>query len=205
MPTAEEVAIGLAYEFLRRGNYSASAGPVQLPRLAGVAPAAARERSDEFFETTGAFGSLAIQSVGCEVGVDDPEVIIYLARGSLRQIKSLPEEISGIPIAAQRMGPISVKPETATSTTNTNRAHLFERNGRVCCGSSCAPTSENCSGTLGALVRKEGSPQIYLLSNNHVFGGCNHVPEPANFFPQQQRQPPGYTRSDRDRQACRNS
>jgi len=28
MPTAEEVAIGLAYDCLRRANYSVSAGPV---------------------------------------------------------------------------------------------------------------------------------------------------------------------------------
>jgi hypothetical protein len=26
-------------------------------------------------------------------------------------------------------------------------------------------------------VRKEGTQQIYLLSNNHVLGGCNHVPQ----------------------------
>jgi hypothetical protein len=25
-------------------------------------------------------------------------------------------------------------------------------------------------------VRKQNAPEIYLLSNNHVFGGCNHVP-----------------------------
>jgi hypothetical protein len=176
MPTAEEVAVALAYEFLRRGNYTASAGPVQLPETAGVAPAATPGRGEEqLFEATEAFGSVAVQSVGCEDGVDDPKVYVYLTRGSLRQIKSFPEEISEIPIVAQRMGAISVNPETASSTTN--RARLFERNGRVCCGSSCAPTSENCSGTLGALVTKEGSPQLYLLSNNHVFGGCNHVPQ----------------------------
>jgi hypothetical protein len=172
MPTEEEIAIGLVYEFLRRGNYSAAAGPVRLPEVAaGVAPAAVLGRKEEFFEATEGFGSVSIQSVGCEDGVDDPSVRIYLRRGSLRQIRSLSEEIEGIPIVAQRMGPVSVKPETASSTTN--RAHLFERNGRLCCGSSCAPTSENCSETLGALVRKEGSLQIYLLSNNHVFGGGN--------------------------------
>lgn len=101
----------------------------RLHETAGVAPAALLGRGEEFFEVTEAFGSVAVQSVGCEDGVDDPGVYIYLTRGSLRQIKSLPEEISGIPIVAQRMGPISVKPETASTTTN--RAHLFERNGRV--------------------------------------------------------------------------
>jgi hypothetical protein len=78
MPTAEEVAIGLACEFLRRGNYSASAGPVRLPEIAhGFAPAAVLGRIEEFFETTEGFGSVSIQSLGCEEGVDDPAVHIY--------------------------------------------------------------------------------------------------------------------------------
>jgi hypothetical protein len=58
MPTAEEVASMLAYEFLKRGNYAASAGPVQMPELAGVAPAAARHESEEFLTATEAFGGL---------------------------------------------------------------------------------------------------------------------------------------------------
>ena len=73
------------------------------------------------------------------------------------------------------MGMVTVRPDAAASATN--HGHLFERNARIACGSSCAPTSENCSGTLGALVRRTGSRQIYLLSNNHVFSGCNHVPK----------------------------
>ena len=72
------------------------------------------------------------------------------------------------------MGPIVVRPDAAASATN--HGLLFERGGRICCGSSCAPTSENCSGTLGALVKTTQSPHIHLLSNNHVFAGCNHVP-----------------------------
>ncbi len=175
MPTAREVAILLAYELLKRGNYSAAAGPVQMSELADVTPAAARIESEELFTSSGGFGGLSVQAVGCEIGVDDPEVYVYLTRGSLRLIKALPQEIEGVPIVAQKMGPVTVKPEMAASTTN--RAHIFERNARICCGSSCAPTSGNCSGTLGALVRKAGSQQIYLLSNNHVFGGCNHVPQ----------------------------
>jgi hypothetical protein len=72
------------------------------------------------------------------------------------------------------MGPLTVRPEAAASATN--RGNLFERGNRICCGSSCAPTSENSTGTLGALVRMPRSQQLYLLSNNHVFAGCNHVP-----------------------------
>ena len=31
-------------------------------------------------------------------------------------------------------------------------SHLFERNTRIACGSSCAPSNENYAGTLGALL-----------------------------------------------------
>jgi hypothetical protein len=125
-----------------------------------------------------------VQSVGFEQGVEDPKVHIYLTRASARLVKSLPDTISfkslpvpieGVPLRAHRMGLVSVRPEAAATTTN--RGHFYERNGRVCCGSSCAPTSENCTGTLGALVTFKESPEIYLLSNNHVFAGCNHVPK----------------------------
>lgn len=45
---------------------------------------------------------------------------------------------------------------------------------RVACGSSCSPAGENTTGTFGALVKKDN--ELYCLSNNHVFAGCNHVP-----------------------------
>jgi hypothetical protein len=175
MPTAEEVATALAYEFLRRGNYSASKGPVEVPELAQVVAAGfVPDIVEQYEEHPEAFASLAVQSVGFEEGVEDPKVHIYLTRGSSKLIRSLPREIDGVPIRAHKMGNITVRPEAAAAATN--RGYLFERQNRVCCGSSCAPTSENISGTLGALVRTANSTEIYLLSNNHVFAGCNHVP-----------------------------
>jgi hypothetical protein len=42
MATAEEVANRLAYEFLRNGNYSAAAGPVEVPSLAQIGAAIVR-------------------------------------------------------------------------------------------------------------------------------------------------------------------
>lgn len=60
------------------------------------------------------------------------------------------------------------------SMAGSGGGHFFECHSRIACGSSCAPSNENYSGTLGALVR-EGS-RILALSNNHVFGGCNHTP-----------------------------
>jgi hypothetical protein len=177
MPTAQEVANFLAYEFLRNGNYTASVGPVDVPDLAGAAAAAAEDEdvAVEYTRRAEPFGGLAIQSVGFEAGVRDAKVHIYLTRGSSRLIKSLPGDIDGVPVRAHKMGPITVRPEAAS--TATNRGHLFERKNRVCCGSSCAPTSENCTGTLGAIVQKGQARQLYLLSNNHVFAGCNHVPQ----------------------------
>jgi hypothetical protein len=104
MPSAEEVAIFLAYEFLKRGNYSASAGPVEVPVLAQAVPAAVAEEEHEYFEGVDVFASLTVQSVGFEDGVDDPRVHIYLTRGSTRLMNSLPEEIDGVPLRAYRMG-----------------------------------------------------------------------------------------------------
>lgn len=52
--------------------------------------------------------------------------------------------------------------------------NVYERNGRIACGSSCAPAGENYAGTFGALVHREG--ELMTLSNNHVFAACNHVP-----------------------------
>lgn len=177
MPTAEEIATVLAYEFLREGRYSASVGPIDVPALAEAAAVADAEDdvAVEYVNRAEPFGGLAVQSVGFEVGVDTPKVHIYLTRATVRMMKSMPTEVEGVPVRISKMGAITVRPEAAA--TATNRGHLFERNNRVCCGSSCAPTSENCSGTLGAIVRKPGSRELYLLSNNHVFAGCNHVPQ----------------------------
>jgi hypothetical protein len=175
LPSAEQVATALAYEFLKKGNYSAASGPVEVPRLLRVAAVADVLEDEDEFQIIPEFAGLSVQSVGFEDGVDDPKVHIYLTRGSSRMIKELPEEVEGVPLRAHKMGPINVRPDSAAIATN--RGNFYEKNARVCCGSSCAPTSENLSGTLGALVRQHGLPQIFLLSNNHVFAGCNHVPK----------------------------
>ena len=105
---------------------------------------------------------LAVQAVGFEEGVDNPKVHIYLTRASRKLLKSIPNEIDGVPVRAHKMGPITVRPEAAASANA--RGHLFERNDRICCGSSCAPTSENYSGTFGAIVTIKNARQKYLLS-----------------------------------------
>jgi hypothetical protein len=164
----------LAYEFLKKGNYSASVGPIEVPALTSAVITGDEGMAIDYAHLAEPFGGLAVQAVGFDEGVPDPKVHIYLTRGSLRLINSMPDEVESVPVRMHKMGAITIRPEAAG--TATNRGHLYERRNRICCGSSCAPTSENCSGTLGALVRKPRSQQVYLLSNNHVFAGCNHVP-----------------------------
>jgi hypothetical protein len=117
MPDAEQVATALAYEFLRKGNYSASSGPVEVPHLRAAAVAEVLEAEAEF-QVTPEFASLAVQSVGFEEGVDDPKVHIYLTRGSARMIRELPEEIEDVPLRTHKMGPITVRPDSAAAATN---------------------------------------------------------------------------------------
>ena len=173
MASAEEIATRLAYEFLRMGRYSASTGPVELPGLQARAAAAGEEVS-EFTERLEDFSGLQVQSVGFEEGSENPKVHVYLTKGSVRQMKSLPKDIDDIPIRVHKMGAISVRPETAGR--HTNRGNIFVRNNRICCGTSCGPTSEQGAGTFGAIVRIGAARDLYLLSNNHVLAGCNHVP-----------------------------
>jgi hypothetical protein len=92
----------------------------------------------------------------------------------MKQIKALPQEIDGVKIRVHKIGAVSVRPGAAAGSTN--RGNIYERGTRICCGSSCGPTSEMSSGTIGAIVRIGLHPELYILSNNHVLAGCNHVP-----------------------------
>lgn len=179
MASAEQIADLLGYEFLRQGNFSASTGPIEAPELIGAASAGAELSGYNLGKRAGyrldtGFEGLAVQSVGYEIGPENPKVHIYLTHGSAKLMRSISKPVEGVPVQLHRMGPISVRPESAG--TATNRGHIFERGGRICCGTSSGPTSENSSGTLGAIVRLQSAEGLFLLSNNHVFSGCNHVP-----------------------------
>jgi hypothetical protein len=174
MADAEEIATQLAYEFLRTGRYSASSGPVEIGGLAATAMGAGDDEVLQYASRAEGFSGLAVQSVGFEEGSKEPAVHIYLTRGAARQMKALPREIDGVPIKIHKMGPVSVRPEAMAGSTN--RANIFERAKRICCGSSCGPTSERGAGTFGAIVKIGASRDLFVLSNNHVLSGCNHVP-----------------------------
>ncbi|HWX10676.1 MAG TPA: hypothetical protein VNZ04_01565 [Trinickia sp.] len=121
-----------------------------------------------------AFSGISIQAIGYETEREDnePTVHIYVSQGSAAAIRGLETEYEGITIRANKMASLRVNPQLAAKSTN--RGHLFVREGRIACGSSCAPSGEQYSGTFGALL-VDSQNQIYALSNNHVIAACNHV------------------------------
>lgn len=143
----------------------------------GAQPVPASTRASFDDEIVGFYG-LSVRGVGVAASpVDGAEklsgVHIYVTRGSQRDLKALPGELNNIPVHAHRLGPVYVKPRASGVTTN--RGHVFEHGGRIACGSSCAPATTSYSGTIGAIVA-DGDGNRYALSNNHVFGDCNHMP-----------------------------
>jgi len=167
---AKDVAEALAYRFLKDGLFRSSVrGGISLD---GYPIAAHAADGPEFLETKADFHGVVVQAVGYELGAANPKVHIYVTKGSDKALRALDRNVDGIEIEVDKIGLINVRIESASGATN--QGNFYERVGRVCCGSSCAPVSEKSSGTLGALVRKNG--QLFALSNNHVFAGCNHVP-----------------------------
>ena len=173
MPNARSVAEQLAARFLENGNY-VFAGPMKATLAQGPLPAAADAQSFEGFFSEAGFAGLAVQSVGYEKGAEQPKVHVYVTKGSRRDEATLEGDGEEVIIQVNRMGKILIRPEQAISSTNQGK--IFTRENRISCGSSCAPSGENYAGTLGAIVRKKGGKNLFILSNNHVFAACNHVP-----------------------------
>ena len=142
-----------------------------------VAPAAApvAEFDGEGLAGTpvsGAFSGVSVAAVGYSDRHDAERVYVYATRANQKLIRDFPTEIEGIPSTLTKFGNIDVRPQTAM--TATNHPKCYDRGGRITCGSSTAPAGANYAGTFGALVRRKGS--LFALSNNHVFGECNHTP-----------------------------
>ena len=169
---AREVAIALAERFLRAGNFVLA--DAQGLGVHGTQPAAVPAPEIPEYDEYG-FAGLAVQSVGVEEGVDEPKVHIYVTKGRTTE-RELQVGDQEVVVAVNRIGRVVIKPETATAVTHAG--NVFLRDGRVTCGSSCAPSTESYAGTLGALVRKAGAAnnRLYLLSNNHVLAAGNHIP-----------------------------
>jgi hypothetical protein len=161
---AEDIARLLAARFLAEGNYEV--GPVSL----GAQPAAAIHQFDNYFDFVEAgFAGLAVQSVGHTAGVQEgePKVVIHVLRGSRRAFRALPPRIDDADIEIDLIGRVRAIPALAGA------GNFYEHNGRIACGSSCAASGSPNTGTFGALLRH--AHNLLALSNNHVFGGCNHT------------------------------
>jgi len=167
---AEIVARTLANFFYGEGSFTAlRKHPGYRPP---VVPTGDDGETEERIQADPAFGGLAVQAVGYERGkAADPAVHIYVLRASRSIQKKLPETINEVPLVVNRMGRVMTSPGALAG------ANYFQRDGRVACGSSCAPSAERYAGTFGALVRANDHPgKLFCLSNNHVLAACNHVP-----------------------------
>lgn len=170
MPNAREITKALSETFLRKGQYDLV--PSASWHGDGPFPAAT---SSEFYQIEEGFSGLSVHSVGFEEGrEDEAKVHIYVTKGSRKALKDVPETLGGVPIQINRMGKMVVRPEAASGATNAG--NVYQRNDRIACGSSCAPSGESYSGTFGAIVQKGSGGGLYCLSNNHVLAACNHVP-----------------------------
>jgi hypothetical protein len=171
---AQRVAATLTLRFLAQGSFTSGA-PMSGAAVDHLYPAVADGGPDisPLFTEHG-FAGLAVQAVGYEVGVPEPRVHVYVSKGSRRAIESVPTDEGEVEVEVNRIGKLVLRPERPLAATN--RGQLFERKGRIACGSSCAPSKEGYSGTFGALARKGSERTLFILSNNHVLAACNHTP-----------------------------
>ena len=167
---ARGVAEQLAAEFLKTGSYEAARGSIDI-RAAGVAQPTVAGLEPVQLADYG-FTGLSVQAVGYTPGSDDETVQVFVSRGSRRALSRLSKDVNGVKVEFTNLGKLVIRPEAVIATGI--RGNVFEHNGRVACGSSCAPAGQTYSGTFGALVRS--NDQMMALSNNHVFACCNHIP-----------------------------
>jgi hypothetical protein len=167
---AEQVARSLSKFFYEQGSFTAVAS--FYPNYEPPLTPAGHYIDDKPLKLEPEFGGLSVQAVGFELGkAENAAVHVYLTKAQRALEKKLPTEVDGIPLKLSRMGRLMVCPGPFGGS------NFFERDGRACCGSSSAPSSEQYAGTLGCLVRIADDPDaIYALSNNHVFAACNHTP-----------------------------
>ncbi len=169
---AEELARIFAAKFLENGNYEALGTPFSHSAALQYAQTASSSQFDHYFTEEGGFSGLHVQSVGFTSGAQDEKVIIYVSRGSRKALASIAEEVDGVPVEAKVLGKLKASPAPAMSAGGSS--HLYERNNRIACGSSCAPSGQIYAGTFGGLLLS--GKRMLALSNNHVFAACNHTP-----------------------------
>jgi hypothetical protein len=170
--TAEQIAKSMAAKFLENGNYEALGAALSDQSVAEFATAAATTEIERTFYDEDSFSGLSVQSVGYTPGAEQEEVVVYVTKGSQRFLNKLPKTVADVPVVVRVMGKVKVTLQPAMAASNSS--YFFERNGRIACGGSVAPSREDYAGTLGAFATGPGG--TFALSNNHVFAACNHTP-----------------------------
>ena len=168
MTKSRALALQLTEDFFNNGCFETFGG--------GGAPAIspAATSGNQFYnfdDFQSGYAGLSVQCVGCDETPEQERVYIYVTKGGKKQLETISNDKGGVFVKVINIGKTVIKPEVALSATN--RGHVFVRDSRIACGSSCQPSGENYSGTIGAIVQRNG--ELFALSNNHVFAACNHV------------------------------
>lgn len=179
MRTAKSIAGDLFRAFIADGLFNVSC---YSPADAGdaLAPASSMRDSASWARADGDFANMSVQAIGYEEG-QNGAVYVYSSKGGEKALEKIDKEKDGVPIRLRRLSPISINPETSQKITNSPKVFIFDDNTtsglKLACGSSCAPSNATFAGTMGALLEMPGDDDaLYILSNNHVIGGCNHAP-----------------------------
>ena len=138
----------------------------------GMRLASSRQKPAVWDETM-AYAKLTVSAVGHQEGKVGGGVVVYVSKGSAKALKGLPAELDGVSITIRKAGLISISPGAMGKVTGD--PNVYKRGDRIACGSSCA-TAGGDSGTFGAIVTKGDDGTLFVLSNNHVLAGCNHIP-----------------------------
>ena len=168
---ARSVAQLLMKRFMAQGNLTVV--PQRLGSIEEGMQLVGSQNKKEVWEETLAFSGLAVQAVGHEEGKENPGVVVYVTKGSTRALRRFPKTVDDVSVEIMKIGLVSVRPDQAGKPTR--EPGIYLRKDRIACGGSCASGGGD-QGTIGALVKKDGEAELFLLSANHVLAGCNHIP-----------------------------
>ena len=133
---AEQLARTFAARFLADGNYEALGSPTGERGFHAFSAATNSSALDSYFSSDDGFSGLAVQSVGYTRGAEREDVVIYVTKGSQRALKTIPGEVEGVRVVASVMGRLKTGPAVSSG------GNLYERNGRIACGSPPPPCTD---------------------------------------------------------------
>ena len=176
MTTAKNIAEDL-YNFFQSKGILRNACNFSANTHGNFTPSSSSVHNYNEIEELG-FANIAVQSVAYEdvptVQGKDTAIYLYISKGINKNKEQKEFNIDGHPVRLRRLAPISIRPETAQRTTNSPNIFICPDN-KIACGSSCALSTQDIAGTMGALLKFNNDNDLYLLSNNHVIGACNHA------------------------------